>query len=651
MTRLGGATPLVHNMGFEIPSASKSLPPIDHLEAVPSPLCLAAHSTKTPPTVQPFLGLCAKLSQAFASYTVIFLIISAYRLFQTRSSVDTFVLDAKQTLFTDCYTLEKTATTLASFPQFAAQSVNRGLIATLDTAISQIGYGLVVVLSGVLATLDFVIGLLTGTWRCFLNNLADSGIPVLSEVGQGGVQAIDQVDNTLLDLLALPLNDLGKVIQDRMADPQIGLVLNMPTIPVQKVVLCDKVLGLVDVDAMAEDLKRWILYGTLVVLTLAVVAMLCNMAWIAFRHRRWTLHVSRVLQQVETISKEATSVAIDPSGNHEETKSSTWTPKDSRLCAVRIDHLTRHPLLYRFLEASSRCFFPRDENARGLYFWFMFYITQSQAVVCLCVGILGLLMIYAQLTLLDYARAHYRPLLNTALVDLSVTVPQLVNGIMHTSSVAFATETNTALSSLESDLNTHVFSGIVNAAASMSAALVNVETTLVQGIQTVFGDTLFAKLILAVIQCLLLNKLAAVEAGLAWIQGHVQLALPRLEDDVLMMNPTELQKLVAAAVEEMAPPSLFNGVSMNSNNSTGGVVQSKVYKAEIVIGRVFQQYEDELRRELPMYYGLVAVWWAVLAMGIVGVGGVLVRQRRDIKNPAVGSRKDNSIFLHGKETR
>ncbi|KAG0319646.1 plasma membrane fusion protein prm1 [Dissophora globulifera] len=585
-----------------------------------------------------FPGLRAKLSQAFTTYTVVFLVISAYRVFRTRDSVETFAVQANQALTSDCDAIEKTVQTLASFPRFAAQGVNRGLVLALDNAISQIGYGLEVILSGILATLELVIGLLTGTWRCFLLNLAQSGIPLLSEVGEGGVQAIDEMDNAFIALLATPVYDLQRIVQETMADPQSGLVLNVPTLSIQKATFCSEAVDLIAVDTLSADFKRWILYATVALLSVAVVATLFNIVWITFRHRRWMTHVGRVMDQLVTMSSIAARLSTLEHGEDGITtgisSSSSTFPQprnegikemDPKLYAQHICYMTRHPMLYRIVNWCSYRLYPNNEHRRDLYFWFIFYISHPPAVVCLVIGLLGLALVYSQIALIDFTKAHYQPTLKTLVINLSQTIFRLVNDMMATASVAFANETNAGVISLETDLNANVFGVISRAAGEANAALANVQTTLVSGIQSVFGDTPFGKVVLAVLQCLLLNKLVMVETGLTWVQQNAHIALPRVSDDVLMLDPAEMNRLVSEAVYNVvqAPP------EMSGPKDDRVYSQSKAMQVKKAIDSIFEGYKEVLRRELPVYYGLIGVWWVVVAMGVAGVGAMLCATSRN----------------------
>ncbi|KAG0016388.1 plasma membrane fusion protein prm1 [Podila clonocystis] len=178
--------------------------------------------------------------------------------------------------------------------------------------------------------------------------------------------------------------------------------------------------------------------------------------------------------------------------------------------AAQIDQLTHHPLIFHFVDVASWCLFPTNATNRTLFLWFMTYITHPPALTCLLLGALGLILVYTQITLLNYARLHYRPvLLLQPLTALSHTVLVDIRRAMAHSSAQFARDTNAEIARLESSINTQVFGAIVRSAGEMASALENVQTSLVGGVQEAFGG-LFGALILAVLGCLLLNKLDRV---------------------------------------------------------------------------------------------------------------------------------------------
>ncbi|KAK3840516.1 MAG: hypothetical protein JOS17DRAFT_24846 [Linnemannia elongata] len=561
--------------------------------------------------VQPHLGLRAKLSQAFASYAVAFLVISAFQLYRTRTAVERFTADAKASVAQECYALEKSLSTVATLPNLAAQGINRGLVNAVEASISQVGYGLVVVLTGSISTLELTMGLLTGTWRCFLANLADSGIPLLSDVGAEGVQAIDELSGAVLGLLAVPFNGLGELIESKMADPHIGNLITIPIMVTPKIVFCEEALDLMTVDKLASDFGQWIYYGTMVLLATALAAMLGNMMVIWYHHSRWMTHVGRVQQLLPGITAESSGkrAKVAPAQLSEKKQETDKAPVDKdedpeqkKKEAMRISYMVQHPLLYRFMDWSSKRLFRTDKTKRNIYLWFIHYVTHPPAVVCLFIGLLGLVLTFGQIAIIEHMRQNYRTTLTPAITDLSTTIFNSVQDAMQTASVALSTETNSALSVVETDLNEVVFSEIIRAAADLNNALVQVQTTMAEGVRKAFGDSIFAKFVDAVLQCLLFNKLEAVERGLSWVRENAQIQLPRITEDMLMMDRTHLDLLVAKAVDTLMDPSS----------------SARIQKVEIAMNGVFGQYEDELRRELPLYYGLAAVWLIVLAMGIAG---------------------------------
>ncbi|KAG0283855.1 plasma membrane fusion protein prm1 [Linnemannia gamsii] len=367
--------------------------------------------------------------------------------------------------------------------------------------------------------------------------------------GAEGVQAIDELNGTVLGLLAVPFNGLGELIEQKMADPRIGDLVIIPALASPNIVFCEKALDLVAIDKLAKDFRQWISYGTMVLL--------------------------------------ATALAVMNNDPDERTK----------LEAMRISHMVQHPLLYRFVDWSSKQLFKRDETKRNIYLWFIHYITYTPAIVCLFIGLLGIILTFGQIAFLEYMRQNYRTILAPAMADLSGAILNSVQRAMQTTSATFSTEANSALSIVEADLNETVFSEIILAAVDLNNALVLVQTTLMDGVRTVFGESIFAKLVGAVLQCLLFNRLEAVERGLGWVRDNAQIRLPRVTENILMMDEAQLAGLVGKAADALMGPS--------SPSAEGG----ESLPVEGAIGKVFTQYEDGLRRELPVYYGLVTWCW------------------------------------------
>ncbi|KAF9353380.1 plasma membrane fusion protein prm1 [Mortierella sp. NVP85] len=563
----------------------------------------------------PFPGLFAKLSQAFANYMVVFLFMAAFQFYFSRDSVDSMAAEVKETIVNDCRGLEKAATALASVPQVTARGVHKGLVTGLNTALSQMGDGLEAVVNGIISIIEFVISMQTGTWRCFLDNLAGAGIPFLSAVGGEGVEAIDALDKALVDLLSLPLRGLGGVIQQKMANPQIGLVVKPPVLStIEPVQFCQEALNLDTVDQLAMDFKQWILYGSIGMFILAVIATLCTAWWISFQHKRWESYVKTVREELLIVPNQGYGPECGTGSDEKEKPDYTREYKEY---TMRVGYMARHPIFYRYVIPTSKSLFPNSKVNQNLFVWFMCYITHPPALMCFFVGLLGIILTFSQIGVMNQMRTNYAPMLASALENVSDMMANLVGDVMKTTSVAFSSATNQQLTAVENDLNANVFGGIVKASTDMSTALSTVQETLSQGVQTAFGSAPFGKLVMAVLQCLLLNKLAIVETGLKWVQEHAHVTLPRVSEDVLILDKVDLDRFVSAAIEktdkEPSNESSEEGEAAAENQS--GPMQM-IGRA---IDKIFTMYERELRRGLFIYYALMIVWVIVVVFGLGGM--------------------------------
>ncbi|KAF8956616.1 hypothetical protein BGZ52_000080, partial [Haplosporangium bisporale] len=176
------------------------------------------------------------------------------------------------------------------------------------------------------------------------------------------------------------------------------------------------------------------------------------------------------------------------------------------------------------------------------------------------------------------------------LTTLSRTVLLQVHRGMARYSAQFAADTNAEIARLESTLNAQVFNAIVRSAGEMASALEQVQTSLTAGVQDVFGG-LFGALMMAVLSCLLLNKLDNVRQGLVWVEGHAQMRLPRLAPEVLVVSQARVDQMVKAMMAQTA--------GQQQEGQRQGQEQ-----VGVVVARILAKYEDQLREELPVYYGL-----------------------------------------------
>ncbi|KAF9426839.1 plasma membrane fusion protein prm1 [Podila epigama] len=573
-----------------------------------------ALSTHTPPTiappsvpVRPFLGLHAKLSLAFASPMVIYLLFSAWHLYRARDTVQTIIMSTKTSLTESCQDLERAISILSAFPDIAADATRQALVVGIDTVIHQTSYGLQVILQGVLETIEFIVTFLTGTWRCFLVHLATSGLPVLSEIGDGGVQAIDELTVSLMVLLSGPLNALAMIIQEEMLMTEqikkailgTGTSLQQQNNRTEiKAGFCVAAVGedtLSSVNVLIEDFQRWILYGALIMVGGAVLVIALNMALTAYYHRRWKIylgHISGVLYSVvdTPVHGQAEHVLIMSGSQPEET---------IKVTATQLVQHARHPMVFHFANTFAWWMFPKDKTKRDLFLWCMDYISHPPAVTCLTIGLLGLILVYGQLAFLAYTRTHYRPQemsLQPVITHLSLIAQSQIQQAMTSASFKFSNETNAIVTAFETDLNERVFGAVAASAKEMSSALAQVQRSLVEGVYEVFGG-LFGELVLAVLRCLLLNKLDKVQAGLFWVQNHAQMTLPRLAPEVLIISVGRMDQVVNIAMGNEAVTSRA-GMEMG-----------------LWVGQVLDRYEEGLRRELSVYYSLVMVWVIVFLAG------------------------------------
>ncbi|KAF9584644.1 plasma membrane fusion protein prm1 [Lunasporangiospora selenospora] len=407
------------------------------------------------PTIRPVPGLLAKLSQAFVSFTVIFFLVSAWRLYRTRAVLYDIVARAESTMTDNCQAVEKTMSVLAhSLPAIAVQGVSRGLVLAVISAIVQIGHGLEIVLVGIMATISWVISVLTGTWRCFLLHLSETRLPILSELGTRGVEALDQLNSALTTMMFMPLNDLGALIHREMAFPQFeNLLATVPTFTRVQFRLCDKIKDALSLEQLEKELDKMTLRG---------VVVLVGMVRVWYQHRRWRLQIDRVAGRLSCLSggQGNGDQGHDPNMRHGSRMVNPPAEQSlSEYEAIEISQMIKQPLLYRFVDSTSKRLFPKDKDKQRVYSWLINYVCTPPTMACLVLGLFGIVLVHCQIAFVLHIAASYQPLLSKPLVDITALVLETINDdILRSASRNFAAETNRSLAQLETDINTVVFS-------------------------------------------------------------------------------------------------------------------------------------------------------------------------------------------------
>jgi hypothetical protein len=141
-------------------------------------------SMETMPTYTPYLQLPHLLSLAWITYPVISLILVAFRLQLSLASAENGLDNLKNDILASCTAAEKASTAAASMPRYLAQTSNQQFADAANGVMSDAQSALILSLTILEGTLNFVIDMYRSTFLCLLELVVGVGLSLVTDAVQ-----------------------------------------------------------------------------------------------------------------------------------------------------------------------------------------------------------------------------------------------------------------------------------------------------------------------------------------------------------------------------------------------------------------------------------------------------------------------------------
>jgi len=187
---------------------------------------------------------------------------------------------------------------------------------------------------------------------------------------------------------------------------------------------------------------------------------------------------------------------------------------------------------------------------------------------------------------------------------------------MSTISVSFASDSNTFLSGVESDVNINMFGWVNTTTVTLNTTINNFYDGLTGAINSTFDGTPLAAPALGIIGCLIGSKVAGIEKALTFIHDHAHLTLPRVSQSILVPSSGRTSELLASV-----SPSGSNGVS----NS--------------IIDKIISRYLSSLSNQRQTALVFIGLWLVVV---IIAICTVLWNERQRGPRPVIDAEAKRS---------
>ncbi|CAB4493348.1 unnamed protein product [Rhizophagus irregularis] len=323
--------------------------------------------------------------------------------------------------------------------------------------------------------------------------------------------------------------------------------------------------------------------------------IVANALVIWYTHIRYKLHISRTTKTVKLINLKS--------------------DKDSVIEVIKI---AEHPFIMRWIIKASKLFKNRENG--DLFRWFCDYILHKPALICLIIGMSGIIGIYLQLAVLHAVKNNYKQPIADAVSNFGNSVGNLINSQLSSTSNQFASDSNNVIGLLENDLNQDLLSWVNVTTTTLNNTLNTAVDEITTFVQNTFKDVpVLIPVVQQLVDCLILTKVEGIQAGLTFIQNNAFIGLPRVNNSLLLLSKDNMDDVVGQVTTNLVgSPLSENG---NGNGEIGGE-----------IGKIFDTYEKNLRAELPLFYVLTSVWFIVILMGIIRVLWFIYQRRKNARS-------------------
>ncbi|KAF8323133.1 hypothetical protein DL93DRAFT_2128582 [Clavulina sp. PMI_390] len=356
------------------------------------------------------------------------------------------------------------------------------------------------------------------------------------------------------------------------------------------------------IDDLGRDLVKIAHIAAGLLAAAAVLFVLGNMFLVWWRWRSLQGHLEYIRE----------AWTADPTVSHSklsEAHSSHSAPQPSMVMSnhnlLVFRNTAEHPLISRWLDDFSKWFKLSPSQHVNARFFFS-YVLHPPALVCLLIGLIGLLSVELQLAAIHPLQAHYTAQAQTGVSNFNAQIAAQLNSGMANDSATYAAQVNAQVAAIQSNLDNGVFGWINTTTTSLNNTVAGFYAEVQSIVNSTFGGTVFDSPAQEFVRCMIGSKVNSIEEALTFMNENFAVTLPTLNPNILMLSNNSVNEvtspIAAAAI----------GGSSTSNNSTS--VQS-----EGLVEKLIDRYVASLHRERVMYAILLGLWLfvALCAVGII----------------------------------
>ncbi|KAI8897739.1 hypothetical protein BC833DRAFT_592511 [Globomyces pollinis-pini] len=254
------------------------------------------------------------------------------------------------------------------------------------------------------------------------------------------VPTLDELEKKVGDLLSTPFDDLTKkmtnAITAKFEESDIKFKKQIDILPVPKPVtsiqFCDTILPTKTVDKVVDALKQGTNYGLICIAIAIFGSLVYYSIFIYFRHRNDRNRVKIIQEQVRSTS--------------------SFPKTNQEMTAKQIYFSVKHPLVYDIVNGERLKRFLGKRSIARLQ-WFLTYISDPIAWMCILIGIFGIITLKLQLVLIEGAFKKVYPILKDDLQTVTSSIMGKMNSALDNSIGPYLKEMNQQVDLIQESIN------------------------------------------------------------------------------------------------------------------------------------------------------------------------------------------------------
>ncbi|KAL2141964.1 hypothetical protein VTI28DRAFT_1746 [Corynascus sepedonium] len=523
----------------------------------------------TAPTVTPYLGLRARLSQLWFNRWTILLILVLVRVLILTAGLNDNLDEAKDKALSACTKVEDVGSAMASMPHYLSVGVNSLASDGITKAVSGMVHMLMLILTGVENLIFFIINLIVGTYACLIAALIHGGLDVSVKVVEGATKVMNNAIGTITNQISDTVDDVQGAINeipDKISGLLGGIDFDLP-----KIDIADNLDDLKNIKINSKDLVKDLVSLNKTIPTFDEVEKFTknaiaipfnflkeqvNSSFGSYRFDESVFPVAQkqalsfcsnnsflndffeTLFNIVSTAKIAFAVVIPILAvlamlvmgyievrrwRKEKERSREFTERGYD--AMDVVYLSSRPATAGFgLWLSSKF---KNLKKQLLVRWTIAYGTSLPALFVLSLALAGLFSCLCQFIILRSIQKE-APALADQVGDFAGDVVQT----LHDVSTDWSDDANGVIIKLQDDINDDVFGWVTNATKAVNNTLNTFDEEIDKAITSVFKDTILLNTARNLVGCLITRKIETVEKGLTWVHDHAHVTLPLFADNI-----------------------------------------------------------------------------------------------------------------------